>query len=121
MLVLFAFQIAVHGWTDWTGPVGGPRLRARLLDKEHNSKSRAASVEVEVKNIWLHNPAPTSEYGVVTGVLEYKVDNNPSVVTPDTRLRFEQLSPGNHTITVVTLGVGERPISGKARLVVDIP
>ena len=121
--VLFAVQIAGPGWTDWVGPVGGSRLRARLVDEAHNSKAHAASVEVEVKNVWLHTPGPSNVYGygVVAGVLRYQLDNDPPVVTSDPRLRFEQLPSGNHVITVVLLGADNRIITGPARLSAQIP
>jgi hypothetical protein len=118
---LLVFQIPTAGWTDWTGTAGNPRLRARLVDAADNSKKHAAAVEVEVKDVWLHTPAPSAAYGVVTAILQYKVDNDPSVVTPDPHLRFEQLSSGNHVITVTLLGVDDRPISGTARLSAHIP
>jgi hypothetical protein len=114
-------QITAPGWTDWEGVQGGPRLRARLVDESSNAKRHAAAVEVEAQHVWLHTPSPSSEYGVVTAVIQYRVDSNPSVVTPDTRIKFERLSPGKHIITVALLGVGERPISGVVRLVVYIP
>jgi len=119
--LLCIFQTAGPGWTDWAGPVGGPRLRARLLDGTDNAKKRVAAVEVEAKNVWLHSPVPTSAYGVVTAVLQYRLDSNPPVVTSDTRLRFEQLPSGNHIITVALLGVDHRVISGPAKLSVHIP
>jgi hypothetical protein len=92
-----------------------------LVDEADNSKKHAAAVEVEVQHVWLHAPAPSSAYGVVTAILQYRVDNNPSVVTPGPRLRFEQLPSGDHVITVTLLGVDDRPISGTARLSAHIP
>jgi hypothetical protein len=92
-----------------------------LLNEASNSQKRVAAVEVEVKNVWLHTPAPSSEYGVVTAVLRYRLDANPPIVTSDTRLRFEQLSSGNHVITVVLLGLDDRAISGTAKLSIHIP
>jgi hypothetical protein len=119
--VLFAVQIATQGWTDWAGTVGGPRVRARLLNEADNSKAHVASVEVEVQHVWLHAPESPGEYGVVSALLQYRVDNNPSVVTSDSRLRFEQLPSGNHVITIVLVGADDRAISGPARLSAQIP
>jgi hypothetical protein len=121
--MFFTIQIADPGWTDWIGPVGGVRLRARLLNETDNSKLHAASMEVEVKHVWLHTPGPSSaySYGVVAAVLRYQLDSNPPVVTPDPRLRFEQLPSGNHVITIVLLGADDRVISGPAKLSVHIP
>jgi hypothetical protein len=118
---LLAFQIPTADWTDWTGTASNPRLRARLVDAADNSQKHAAAVEVEVQHVWLHAPAPSSAYGVITAVLQYKVDSDPSVVTADPRLRFEQLPSGDHVITVTLLGVDDRPISGTARLSAHIP
>ena len=119
--VLFALQIAVPGWTDWTGPAGGPRIRARLLNEAGDAKAHVASLEVEAEHVWLHAPASPSEYGVVAAVLRYQLDSNPPVVTSDTRLRFEQLPSGNHVITIVLLGADNHVISGPVRLSAHIP
>ncbi len=119
--LLCIFQTAGPGWTDWAGPVGGPRLRARLLNESGNAKERVAAVEVEAQHVWLHPPVPPSAYGVVTAILQYRLDSEPPVVTSDTRLRFEQLPSGNHVITVALLGVDHHLISGPAKLSVHIP
>lgn len=114
--------MAAQGWTDWQGNPGTPRLRARLIDIEINAGKRAASVEVEAQNVWLHSPvAPVSQYGVKSAVLEYKLDNDPSVVTPDTRLKFEQLTPGNHVIAIRLIGIDDQPIDGVVKLSVHVP
>jgi hypothetical protein len=92
-----------------------------LLNESDNAKERVAAVEVEAQHVWLHPPVPPSAYGVVTAILQYRLDSDPPVVTSDTRLRFEQLPSGNHVITVALLGVDHHLISGPAKLSAHIP
>lgn len=114
--------MAGQGWTDWQGAPGNPRLRARLIENETNAGKHAASVEVEVKNVWLHSPVPPiNQYGVRSALLEYKLDEGPSVVTSDARLKFEQLTPGNHVIAIRLIGIDDRPIGSVAKLSVHVP
>jgi hypothetical protein len=119
--VLLMGTMAGQGWTDWQGRTEGPQIRARLLDSATNAEKHVASVEVEVKHVWLHSPAPISQYGVRSALLEYKLDNDPSVVTSDTRLKFEQLAPGNHVIAIMLIGIDDRQIGSVAKLSVAVP
>jgi hypothetical protein len=120
--VLFIGTMAGQGWTDWQGGAEGPQLRARLIDSAANAEKHVASVEVEVKHVWLHSPvAPVSQYGARSALLEYKLDNDPSVVTSDTRLKFEQLAPGNHVIAIMLIGIDDRQIGSVAKLSVAVP
>ena len=54
-------------------------------------------------------------------MLRYQLDHCPPAVTTETRLRFEQLSRGNHTITVAALGVDNRLLTPYATMHVTIP
>lgn len=110
----------VANWTDWLGSQGGPRLRARLRDEAQFADAHEAAVEVEVENIWLRS-TPVSDSGIAQGVLQYQLDQCAPVTTADTRLRFEQLSPGTHTIAVGVLNASNHLITPKAQLPVHIP
>jgi peroxiredoxin len=57
-------------------------------------------VEVEVENIWLNYPNEHVEPGIKIGVLQYQIDHCPAVLTTETRLRFQRLKRGKHTITI---------------------
>ena len=108
-------------WTDWLGNPGSARLRARLRDVSQYAAQHTAAVEAEVENIWLNPPAAASSSGIQQGVLRYQLDHCPPVVTTDTRLRFEQLSAGVHTITVAVLGFDNRLVTPYARLRLKVP
>lgn len=95
------------------GVPGGPRLRAQL-EAPTIDLAESAVVEVQVERIWLHRPVLAISYGVPTGELRYQVDNQPTVVTTDTRLKFEGLARGEHTIRVTLLGADERPLGPPA-------
>ena len=62
-----------------------------------------------------------SSAGIVQGIVRYQLDHCPPAVTPETQLRFEQLSPGSHTITVVALGTDNRLLTPYATMHVKIP
>lgn len=120
--LLFPIGSAVaQDWTDWQGPTGGPRLRARLLDKEENAALKTAAVEVEVQNAFLDYPEVSQQAGVPEGVLQYQLDSCASIVTTDTRLRFQQLKHGLHTIGVSLLGLDNRALAPHAQLKFEIP
>jgi len=108
-------------WTDWLGPQGFPRLRARLRDEPQNAEKHMASVEVEVQNIWLNLPDAVPIAEAPAGALEYEVDHCPPVLTADTRIRFQQLTPGSHLITVGLLGSDNQLLAPRAKLEVTIP
>lgn len=108
-------------WTSWQGEPESVQLRARLRDEALYAAQHTAAVEVEVQKIWLSPPVPVPQGGVQQGILRYQLDRCPPVVTTDTRLRFEQLSPGRHTITVVVLGLDERMLTPFATLHIKIP
>lgn len=108
-------------WTLWQGQPDSVQLRARLRDEALYAAQHTAAVEVEVQKIWLTRPVPVPQGGVQQGILRYQLDQCPPAVTTDTRLRFEQLSPGSHTITVVVLGLDHRLLTPFATLHVKIP
>ncbi len=111
---------ATH-WTNWLGRNGSPQLRANLKDETENAEKHVADVEVEVENFWLNFPDNTTQTGVTLGILRYEIDRCPPVVTMETRIRFEQLTPGNHAITVQLLGRDNRQLAPTAKLEVRIP
>jgi hypothetical protein len=113
--------LADTDWTDWVGPGSGPQLRARLKDKDQNAAQRIAAVEVEVRNAFLDNPDLVPQTGVALGVLQYQIDQCPAIVTTDSELQFQQLSPGNHLISVALIGRDSRLLTPKANLQVTIP
>lgn len=108
-------------WSPWQGAPGAAQIRARLRDKAQYAAQHIVAVEVEVQNVWLTLPGPVSSAGIVRGILRYQLDDCPPAVTTETRLRFEQLSPGRHTITVVALGIDNRLLTPYATMQVKIP
>lgn len=108
-------------WTLWQGQPDSVQIRARLRDEASYAAQHTAAVEVEVQRIWLSPPVPVPRGGVQQGILQYHLDRCPPVVTTDTRLRFEQLSPGDHTITIAVLGLDHRQLTPFATLHVKIP
>jgi hypothetical protein len=120
VIVILAPVSMAQDWTFWQGPPGGTRIRARLRDKDANAKIHKAAVEVEVENIWLHAPSPFPQ-PIEAGVLRYEVDHCPPILTTDTRLSFDQLSAGDHTITIVVVGAENQPITPSVKLEVTIP
>jgi len=120
VVVLPAAAAGTH-WTDWLGPSGSPKLRADLKNETQSAQNHVADVEVEVENVWLNFPDNINQTGVTTGVLRYQVDRCPPVVTTETRIQFEQLTRGNHLITVELLGRDNRQLAPAAKLEVRIP
>ena len=112
---------AAQDWTAWQGPQGGTRLRAQLRDKGQNAQNHMAAVEVEVQNAWLHYPNPVQQPGIQAAVLQYRLDSCPPILTTDTRLRFAELTSGDHIISVTLLSSDNKPISPTAKLQLNVP
>jgi hypothetical protein len=110
-----------QNWTAWQGPAGGAQLRARLLFEADDAAQHMAAVEVEVGNIWLHDPDLFSQSGLAAGVLDYQIDNCPPIITTDTHIRFADISSGPHTITVRLLGTDNQSLGPKVRLAFRVP
>ena len=117
----FVPMAAATHWTDWLGPNGSAKLRADLRDEAQNARNHVADVEVEVQNVWLSFPESIAPSGVQQGILRYRVDRCPPIVTVEPRIRFEQLSRGLHVITIGLLGTDNRLLTPQARLEVHIP
>jgi hypothetical protein len=117
---ILAGQVPGADWSDWLGAQGYARIRARLRDKAQNARMHSASVEVEVQNVWLHYPDEAAEPDIQVGVLQYRIDHCPAIVTTETRLRFQELPSGHHTITVGLLGMDNRLVTPRVHLVVTI-
>jgi hypothetical protein len=93
-----------------------------LRDPAQNAKNHVASVEVEVENIWMNYPNEYVEPGIQVGVLQYQIDRCPAILTIETRLRFQRLKRGQHTIRVSLLGSGNQwLLAPQARLRFRIP
>jgi hypothetical protein len=114
-------SLADTDWTDWVGPAGAPQLRARLKAKAQNAAQQVAVVEVEVRNAFLDNPNVIAQTGVESGILQYQVDQCPTIVTTDSQLQFQGLAPGSHLITVVLIGRDNRLLTPRVNLQVTIP
>lgn len=120
LLVLFVSAHA-QNWTDWSGPQGAARLRARVLDPEINARQHSAGVEVEVQNVFVHHPEFANQSGMQDGILQFQADTCPVILTTDTRMTFQQLSSGTHAIVVRLLGLDNRPLAPEVKLQVRIP
>lgn len=108
-------------WTDWIGPKGGPRLRARLLDKTQYAAQHEADVEVEVGNVWLTDPSSEELSTIPAAALEFRLDTDPPMVTTASRVRFVDLPSGKHSISVGLLGRDNRLLAPRATLELEIP
>ncbi|HXZ81057.1 MAG TPA: hypothetical protein VEG30_14100 [Terriglobales bacterium] len=105
----------------WQGQKDHPRLRATLQDKDKNAKNHAAVVEVETQNVGLVDVGAPGYGGNDVGILEYQIDQDPPVVTEDTRVMFRDLSSGKHTVTVSLLNTQYKEMGAKAKLDVEVP
>lgn len=119
--VLFDLVASAQEWSDWQGPSGGVRIRAGLRDPAANGKYHAAAIEVEVENVWLNYPDAYAGSGIRIGVLQYEIDQCPKILTTDTRLRFQDLSPGTHLITISLLDLNQQLLAPEVKLTVVIP
>lgn len=113
--------LADTDWTDWIGSAGAPQVRARLRNEDQNAAQHMAVVEVEVRNAFLDNPDLVPQSGVTLGVLQYQIDQCTPIVTTDSRLQFQRLTPGNHLISVALIGRDNRLLTPKANLKVTVP
>jgi hypothetical protein len=121
VMMLSALPCVAQNWSDWSGPKGAARLRARVLDQDLNAKQHAAVVEVEVQNVFLHHPDFVEQSGVQEGILKYELDQCPAILTTDTRMTFQQLPSGSHEIAVGLLGGDNRALAPKVKLQVSVP
>ena len=122
LFVAIASDLASQDATNWLGECGNARIRAFLRDPVRNAENHVAAVEVEVENIWLNYPNDYVEPGIQVGVLQYQIDRCSTILTTETRLRFQKLKPGKHTITVRLLSsANQRLLAPAARLCLRIP
>jgi len=108
-------------WTDWLGPVGYARIRARLRDQSALARKDSAVVEVEVQNVFLDRFNPHPGNPSQRGLLRYQLDKHPPVATAQTRRRFDHLGAGEHTITIAVIGDDKRPITPRVKLHLEVP
>jgi hypothetical protein len=114
-------QVPAADWTPWLGPAGGVRLRARLRGKDENARKHQASVEVEVENAFLHAPNGLPQRGVQEAEIKYQVDHDAPVVTTDTRITFQEIPSGAHTIAVALIGADNRLLAPAAKIPLQVP
>lgn len=99
-----------------------PALTARLVDKDQKAAKRAATVQVEPRNVTLTDPAAAGERPQPGQAhLHYRVDSGPVVATTTTKLSFHELEPGAHRISVVLAGNDHQPVSDPVQLEVRVP
>jgi hypothetical protein len=112
-------------------------LTARLIDQEDMAAKHAAVVQVEVTGVRLI--AATDDTGDVEevtpgadgmistpagareGHVHYRLDAGPVIATPATRLSFHELTPGEHTVTVMLAGPDHAPLGPQETLTFVIP
>jgi hypothetical protein len=121
LLCLSTGIAAAQEWSEWRGDSGGVRIRAGLRDHVQNAAKHTAAVEVEVQNVWLNYPNAFVQPGIRVGVLEYEVDECPKIITTETRLRFRDLAPGSHTITISLLGLDDQLLTPQVKLNLSVP
>ena len=99
-----------------------PALTARLVEPDKKAKEKAATVEVTVRGVTLIDPAKVAERPMKGEAhLHYRVDNGPVIATTATKLSFHELTPGQHTITVMLAANDHKPLGPQQALTVTIP
>ncbi len=101
---------------------GAQMFSAILVSPDDLAKHKAVTVEVKVDGIELVDPAEAgSRSKPGQAHLHYQVDQGPVIVTTATKLSFQDLASGDHTITVNLAGNDHRPVGPQQVLSVRIP
>ncbi len=101
-------------------PPARPALRAVLV--EGQARRKAAGVSVVVHDFKLVDPDLAQERPVSgEGHLNYQLDDGPVISTTATRLRFLDLQPGEHTISVSLAANNDEPLGPRQTLTIRVP
>lgn len=99
-----------------------PVLTAKLIDMERKAGKKEATVQAEVRNVTITDPAAAGEQAQPGQAhFHYQVDTGPVVATTVSKLSFHGLSPGPHLVTVTLAGNDHQPVAPPVVLPVRIP
>jgi hypothetical protein len=105
-----------------TGSGGSGTLSAMLVDREKKAQKGEATVQVATSGIKIVDPASAHEQSKSgQGHFHYKLDNGPVIATTATKLSFHELTPGQHTITVMLAGNDHSPLGPQETLNITVP
>jgi len=112
----------MHAQGRGASGAGGASITAQLENAQREAQEGAAAVKVSVKGVKLVDPEKEHEQAKRGQAhLHYRLDDGPIIATTATRLDFHQLSPGQHTITVMLAGNNHQPLGPEQTLNVSIP
>ncbi len=97
-----------------------PELKADFVDKSQNAKEHKVVVRADVWGVDLVPPEANSQQNG-TALLSFVLDHNPPVKTNQQEYTFDNVSPGQHTVTVRLLSPDGQEIGSNVVLGVHIP
>ena len=97
-------------------------LTAKLIDPDKKAAEQTAVVEVTVTGVQLVDPAMANEKPAPGQAhLHYQLDKGPVIAAPTAKLRWHELTPGPHSITVMLSGNDHKPLGPQAQLSITVP
>jgi len=104
------------------GSGGAGTLSAMLVDRENKAQKGEATVQVTTSRIKIVDPASAHEQPKSgQGHFHYRLDNGPVIATTATKLSFHELTPGQHTITVMLAGNDHSPLGPQETMNITVP
>jgi hypothetical protein len=105
-----------------TASGGTGKLSGMLVDRENKARKGEATVQVTTSGIKIVDPASAHEQPKSgQGHFHYKLDNGPVIATTATKLSFHELTPGQHTITVMLAANDHSPLGPEVTLNITVP
>jgi hypothetical protein len=98
----------------------GPEITLSLVRPERNAPQHRAVVKVSTWGTPLADPAKT-QGNPDANYLIYKIDNHSQVLSGSDEMVFDNLAPGQHTVTVMMADSKGRPEGDKSELKFEIP
>ncbi len=93
----------------------------RLVEPQQSARQRKAVVQVSVDGLELVDPRVAQRDNEHQAHIVYKVDAGPEQATASRRFDIDNLSPGDHTLTVYLAGNDGHAISPLKDLKLSIP
>lgn len=111
-----------HGMAGASMGSGKAQLQASLVDEQKRAQEGEATVKVRVSGVKLTDPDSANEQPKEGEAhIHYRLDDGPTVATTATKLEFHDLTPGEHSITVMLSGNNHEPLGAEQTLTVTIP
>ncbi len=98
-----------------------PELKAGFVDKGSNAKEHKAVVRADVWGVDLVSSQSGTEAASTGAFLSYVLDHNPPIRTDQKEYTFDNLAPGQHTITVRLLSADGQTIGSNVVMGIHIP